>query len=395
MTAIVFKNQGVIDLRSITTFGVSSKENPGAIGFFGTGLKYAIAILLREGCEITIHAGKSRELKFGLKRNKVRVNDFDFITMNGRRQSFTTEVGKTWEVWQAFRELWCNCVDEHGEVFEVEEEPEIEAGHTYVIVRGEKFRDVWASRSDIILGSEPLEKHEAVWIHPGKSEFVYYRGVRAYRLDTPSEYTYDIQRKVDLTEDRTIKHPWDINHAVRQGLCKSSDAKLVTKVVTAPKGTFEQAFDFSGVEPSKEFLGVVSELTRNFDSRLNRSAQQAAQIWIMDQLHDTATAMKLNDVDQARLDKACRFCESLGFAVREYPIIVSEFLGEEVLGRAYDGKIYISKRTLMMGTKMLAGTLFEEFIHLRHQLYDETRTMQNFLVDTIMSLGEQVTGEPL
>lgn len=44
---IIFRNKGVIDPKSITTFGVSSKENPGAIGFFGTGLKYAIAILLR------------------------------------------------------------------------------------------------------------------------------------------------------------------------------------------------------------------------------------------------------------------------------------------------------------------------------------------------------------
>ncbi len=58
MSFVIFRNKGVIDPSSITTFGVSSKENPGAIGFFGTGLKYAIAILLREGCDITIHAGK-------------------------------------------------------------------------------------------------------------------------------------------------------------------------------------------------------------------------------------------------------------------------------------------------------------------------------------------------
>lgn len=46
---IIFRNAGTIDPKSITTFGVSSKENPGAIGFFGTGLKYALAILLRHG----------------------------------------------------------------------------------------------------------------------------------------------------------------------------------------------------------------------------------------------------------------------------------------------------------------------------------------------------------
>src|SRR5690606_33362404 len=152
---------------------------------------------------------------------------------------------------------------------------------------------------------------------------------------------------------------------------------------------------FEGVEPSKPFLSVVSELARNFDSSLSRSALKAAQVWIMDHLHEDATPMRLSELERTRLEKAATFCERLGFAVREYPIIVSEFLGEEVLGRAHNGKIYISKRTLMMGTKILAGTLIEEFIHLRHQLYDETRTMQNFLVDTIVSLGEQLIGEPL
>ncbi|MDX9698603.1 MAG: hypothetical protein RBT55_03435 [Rhodocyclaceae bacterium] len=394
MSFVIFRNKGVIDPRSITTFGVSSKENPGAIGFFGTGLKYAIAILLREGCDITIYAG-TRQLDFGVKRDKVRVDEFNVVTMNKRRLGFTTEVGKTWEVWQAFRELYCNCVDERGEVFEANEVPEPKDGETLVAVRGEKFLDVWASRSDIILSSEPIERNEAVHIHPGPSQFVFYRGVRAYRLDNPSQFTYNIQRKVDLTEDRTIKYSWDISACARRGLCESTNEQLVKKSVTAPKGNFENNLDFEGVEPSKVFLSTVSELARGFDSNLNRSALKAAQVWIMDQLHENATPMRLSDLERNRLDKAATFCESIGFAVREYPIIVSEFLGDEVLGRAHEGKIYISKRTLMMGTKMLAGTLIEEFIHLRHHLYDESRTMQNFLMDTIVSLGEQITGEAL
>lgn len=391
---IVFRNKGVIDVKSITTFGVSSKENPGAIGFFGTGLKYAIAILLREGCEITIYAG-TRKLEFGVRRDKVRVDEFNVVTMNNRRLGFTTEVGKTWELWQAFRELYCNAKDELGEVFETNEAPKPKSNETLVIVRGEPFKDVWTKRSEVILTSEPLERHEAVWVHPGSSHFVFYRGVRAYRLDTPSEYTYNIQQRVELTEDRTIKYYWDVSRLVRLAICSSKNPKLIEKAVTACKGTMEHSLEYEGVEPSKSFLKVVGDLTRDFDSRLSPSAMKAAQIWIMDQLHEEATPMRLNDVDQTRLERATQFCERLGFAVREYPIIVSEFLGEEVLGRAYEGKIYLSKRAFMLGTNMLAGTLIEEFIHLRHQLWDETRIMQNFLIDTIVSLGEQITGEPL
>lgn len=34
---IVFKNKGLIDLRALTTFGVSSKVSENPIGIFGTG----------------------------------------------------------------------------------------------------------------------------------------------------------------------------------------------------------------------------------------------------------------------------------------------------------------------------------------------------------------------
>jgi len=36
MTHVVFRNDSVIDKRAITIMGVSSKDGPSAIGFFGT-----------------------------------------------------------------------------------------------------------------------------------------------------------------------------------------------------------------------------------------------------------------------------------------------------------------------------------------------------------------------
>lgn len=393
MSVIVFRNKGVIDPKSITTFGVSSKENPGAIGFFGTGLKYAIAILLREGCEITIFAGK-RKLEFGVKRQKVRVDDFNVVTMNKRALGFTTELGKTWELWQAFRELYCNTMDERGEVFKADDVPEVAADETMIVVRGEKFLDVWASRSDIILSSEPLERHETVHIHPGQSNFVFYRGVRAYRLAAPSLYTYNIQRKVDLTEDRSIKYQWDIDAAVRKGLVEAEDDNLIRRVVTAPQGYYEHHLSFEGVRPSEQFLRTVGRLARTFDPALSRSAMEACRIWMMDQLHE-ARPVELSKLEAARLQRATEFCARIGYPVAEYPIVVSEFLGEDVLGRAHGETIYVSKRALMMGTKILAGTLIEEFLHLRYKLRDNDRSMQNFLIDALVSMGEQLIGEPL
>ena len=392
---VVFRNPGTIDPASITTFGVSSKEKAGAIGFFGTGLKYAIAILLREGCRISIHTGGER-LEFGTERARVRVDDFTFVTMNGERLGFTTELGKTWELWSAFRELYCNCQDENGEVYEVDNALPIgvRQDETVITVDGEAFRDVWARRSEIILGKPPIYKHEGVHVCGGVSEYVFYRGVRAAQLSTPSRFTYDIQRKLDLTEDRTIKYDWDVGNAIKRAWMECDDPNLIDAAILAPKGTYEHGLEFTGVVPSQAFLDKVRGHMRAFNPACNRSAIESCRIWLMGTMADEEQ-MELSPLDQARLDRAVAFCERIGFPVRDYQIKVISFLGEEVLGRAHEGKILVSKRVFMMGTKMLAGTLIEEFIHLRHRCYDETRIMQNILMDTICSLGEQITGEPL
>jgi hypothetical protein len=47
MTSLVFRTPGVLDLRALTTFGMSSKPNSTSpIGIFGTGLKYAVAVMV-------------------------------------------------------------------------------------------------------------------------------------------------------------------------------------------------------------------------------------------------------------------------------------------------------------------------------------------------------------
>jgi hypothetical protein len=393
MTSIIFQNKGTIDPKSITTFGVSSKESPSAIGFFGTGLKYAIAILLREGCEITIYSG-DKSYQFATRREKVRVDEFKFVTMNGRRIGFTTELGKTWELWQAFRELYCNTKDEGGTVNEAIGAVVPMADTTVIKVKGQPFMDVWTRRNEYILNTQPIMTHEGIHVHPGSNQYVYYRGMRAYRLCYPSQFTYNIQRKVDLSEDRSIKYQWDIDQAVRTGWCESTDDSLIQRAVTAPKGTHEHELNFGGVLPSPQFLSTVERLARTFDPYLNKSAMEVCRIWLMDQLHAAKDAF-LSPVEELRLAKAKDFCHRIGYNVSDYPVVVSEFLGADVLGRAHNETIYISKRALLMGTKMVAGTLIEEFLHLRHKLADCERPMQNFLLDALCTMGEQLIGEPL
>ncbi|MDD3302253.1 MAG: hypothetical protein PHN31_01760 [Candidatus Gracilibacteria bacterium] len=45
----LFENDGEIDINSIKFLGCSTKDGIETIGKFGTGLKYAISVLLRNG----------------------------------------------------------------------------------------------------------------------------------------------------------------------------------------------------------------------------------------------------------------------------------------------------------------------------------------------------------
>jgi hypothetical protein len=44
---------------------------------------------------------------------------------------------------------------------------------------------------------------------------------------------------------------------------------------------------------------------------------------------------------------------------------------------------------------MVAGTLYEELLHHETRMMDMTRTLQNFLINKVMTLYEESTGEPM
>lgn len=115
---IVFETNGEIDVAAITTFGVSVKVGDNPIGMFGTGLKYGVAVLLRTGHRVTGFIGEE-PIEFSTRRQLIRGRAFEVVELrrgDGQPESagFTTDLGKTWQVWMAYRELYCNARDAHA-----------------------------------------------------------------------------------------------------------------------------------------------------------------------------------------------------------------------------------------------------------------------------------------
>lgn len=124
---IIFKNNGTLSLLDLTTMGDSIKRgDESKIGKFDSGLKYALAILYRNGIEVDIYSGDShftlgsRIIKDELT-NKVK----ELLVINERRDkkkfdhitAFSPQLGHEWKVWMAIRELFSNCMDEDGKIY--------------------------------------------------------------------------------------------------------------------------------------------------------------------------------------------------------------------------------------------------------------------------------------
>lgn len=408
--SIVFQNPGLVDLDAITTFGVNVKDSDSPIGYFGTGFKYAIAVILRNGGRIDLYRG-TRHFNFEAGSKTIRGKDFDVIWLfehgepgedtQCRQLGFTTELGKNWEPWMAFRELYCNALDEGGRTTKLEGPPEVFIGDDYttIIVNWDKFDEVYANRQQYFLEKrEPLARGQEIEVVAhGPTRHCFYRGIRAHQCSPEYLYNfvYNILKSTQLTEDRTLAYaPESIIRDFYLRDCENEE--LLTEALKAPKSTHEHRlnFDVPWIPASQTFLDVTErlhsrrELTNDSAIvRLRKERAGAAE----------PPALDLDDIDAIRLRKAIAFCRGLGYQVDAYPIIVTESLGRGILGEAdmKSQKIFLAKEVFTMGTKQVAQTLLEEFIHLRYGLHDESRGMQEHLFGAVISLGERVLKEAL
>jgi hypothetical protein len=278
MTSVVFSTPGLIPIEAFTMFGVNAKPNStNPFGFFGTGLKIAIAVCIRMGQEVVIWRGKDK-YTFFLKQTDFRDKEFGYVRMKKETPSlsdrllgrpsyhslpFTTELGKTWELWQAFREFQTNTMDEGGNTFIVNpgyHPPEPEK--SFVVVTGSKFVDEYHDRHRNFLEDGLTERSEssgALQVLDKPSNHVYYRGVRVMDLKEEAKYTYNFLRHIELTEDRTAKYPFLLEAWICEHIMTSEDEDFVEDVVGSRSRGYERSlgYRYTDTRPSATFISVA------------------------------------------------------------------------------------------------------------------------------------------
>lgn len=376
---VYFSNPGLIDLDVCRVMGASIKIGENPIGYFGTGLKNAIAILLRNGHRVTLTRG-GEVYTFSVRESMIRDKAFSRVYMNDEALPFTTDLGKNWDMWQAYRELHSNTLDEGGTIG-LEPAP----GDTIFRVDGKAFEDVYHQRDTIFLKPSLLETSTGVEIHSGPSPYIYYRGVRVLELPKFSAYTYNITSEQRLTEDRTFANPYLGAIAVARAISWLDNKAIVRKVIGEDAKLWDQCLDFRGCGPfSSAFLDEAAAAYTN--QRTNHSAK----VVLEEHREKNAefTVVSLTQSQERRLAAAMALLPAVDCTLRREEFDVVAGLGKGVLGlfKSNTRRIYISLSNFDNGVETIAATLYEEWLHMEHDLNDESRGMQNFLLQKLMTL---------
>lgn len=409
--SIIFQNPGLIDLRAVQIMGLNAKETKNPIGQFGTGLKYAIAVLLRNGCQISIWRGM-HEYKFLTNKSSFRGKEFDFVQMqsiveyckdDGTKRyndcvfstdlGFTLELGKHWELWMAIRELESNVRDEGGKSF-ANADYQLSSDTTTIVISGTSAEVAYSQLPDIFISSKPLWANAYLEVHratnPAQLEWLYYRGVRCQKAEKPSLFRYNFLAEKVLTEDRTFRYSWDGTGDLRYlGQCPNED--IIRKVVQPDKSHLEWNISYSEHVLSDEFAEIVSALSNRAQVSAWKAVRLAKGFAEYDEVEPDAMQLQM-------LERARTFIEKMGERrIRQFPVFICSDLGPNRLGVALTTRkeIWLSLRVFEMGLKQLISCLFEEYIHLDRNLGDLDYEMQNFLFDTIITQAAKLQGEIL
>ena len=379
---LYFSNNEPLNLLSIELMGVSVKVNENPIGFFGTGLKYAIAVLLRTDHKITLRVD-NETYKFGWKVQNFRGTEVKQVYMNDKALGFTTELGKNWQVWMAYRELVCNTRDEGGTVSSTP----VSGARTVFEISGPMINLVHAECDNYFLSTEPIIIVGTTEVHPNPlgKKTVFYRGVAASEFNKPSKFLYNLKGKLELTEDRTIKHTYFILNCIADIIVTSHDKDFIYEALTA-RNCVESELPYADcfLRPSNEFIEVVKE----FHTKVPYGA---LKLWFRhgksDELYKEA---ELSAYEEKQLKQAFKLLRRVKCNITRNDFTVVSGLEEGTFASVRDGKILIADRTFDMGHRFTASTLYEEWLHKEKGLNDCERDMQNFLFERLFAFVEEL-----
>lgn len=254
-----------LSLLDLTTMGDSGKrDDPTKIGKFSSGLKYAMALFLRNDVYMSIEVigdetgfsdhgdihytysdhysfftqveecdstGKRKEI-IAIEYEKV----YESFALEGSKDieevyttGFAKNLGYNWELWMGFRELVSNCFDEDGYITETQDPHKRGTCIKLEFEENSPFHEVWKDRDKYVNSKLPLYtignyefNQFDILDNPEGYLKIYKRNILVHCDEkVPSVFAYNIKFG-EIDERRVLSNVYNVQNTIRNGL-KSSN----------------------------------------------------------------------------------------------------------------------------------------------------------------------------
>jgi hypothetical protein len=284
MKSISFTTPTLLSYIDLMSMGGSDKaDNVSLIGTYNSGLKFSMALALRNDIRLTVEVfdteysenfdrkrcttytldsykeccdqtGKEKEL-IQLTKNVSKESFFsqhcedlgggDF-TEEVIQTGFSTKMGIDWQLWMLLRELYSNMIDEEGSYYE-DACPDVSFGTVVKLTFEEdsEFADIWNNRHLYINEREPLytisDSVEALENDEGYLR-IYKQNILVYKDEKiKSKFAYNIKFG-EIDEKRILSNLYsvegDISYAIKSSKNEDYLRAIILENTSFEKGEF-------------------------------------------------------------------------------------------------------------------------------------------------------------
>lgn len=424
MKFLKISSKGEMELEAISLIGASTKRgDESTIGMFGSGLKYAVAAILRQGIPFVVFSG-TKEIKLTTGEVSFGGKTFNRIYVNGKETSLTDSMGtEDWEgVYPFIREIYSNALDadpnafigvvdnitmqENYTSFYIQETPEI-------ALFMKDFDNHFLTRSQSLFTNEKIGE-----IHNQKQNTrIFRKGILCHK-DTQEKaiYSYNLFR-VNINESRVLRNTYEAQNEVGRLLESCTNKYIlrnwIDKLKGGNAGTYEHDCILSEWQDTFNNPSLVEVILENKyypielagmlkeDEMYRRIALPLRLLsrFIKYAPDADISGMTPNSGKQKFFSERTP-SEELSIKVGRAMLLLKEtsykhrlhseikfcqFLKPNILGQAFENKIWLSINVDTLSVGEIAKIIIEEQEHLTSGCEDETRSFQNHLFNLFYS----------
>lgn len=429
---IKIESKGIIDPQAFVLIGASTKRGDDSkIGYFGSGLKYSIAFLLRNKIPFNVFA-EYNEIKFSVERTNFREKNFDVILVNDQKSSMTTDMGgEEWSPFAVIREIYSNSIDEGESAITIVKENKrvpIENKTVFYIEVNPDFQKIindWKyyfseERTDQIYSDKSNKLYAG-----GQSLIVYRKGIRCLFVKEEScLFNYDLDW-VDINESRVIKDEWSFKWNLRIFLQKLTDRRIIAQILNGINKCWERNLNWACTpenftddwaevigekvlvpeesagfwheilkENPSDYVIVPNDLVKGLKKRFADKIRVIGDVGDGESTIGFKELKSVSNRQNAMLNDCLEFLKAANYPI-DYPIKIGEFSSLATLGQASKGTILLSTKLFDKGKKEIVACIIEENEHLLTGFSDFTREFQSHFIRKYVSTLEELTNRYL